>query len=158
MLTEQTTLSLLDGRAGKATVLLAMEHRPEQEAIMLEEIERHGFRAVKGRVGSMDAQKIVAAVETACRRTGLVSDTSYREEHALYHAILEALHGIGRGQLAFGTILRTVGLSFAVLRGRREAADCESEGEWLVVALYGTIGAPIKGWEHEVVGMGVNHI
>ncbi|MCJ7806800.1 MAG: transcriptional regulator, partial [Clostridia bacterium] len=29
---------------------------------------------------------------------------------------------------------------------------------WLAVVLYGTIGAPIKGYEHETIGLGLNHL
>ena len=34
----------------------------------------------------------------------------------------------------------------------------KKEGEWVAVALYGTIGAPVKGSEHEAIGLGINHI
>ena len=176
---------LLDGRIGRTALLLATEERPGRERALREEAERLGFRVVTGRVGSMEAQKVVAAVEIACRREGLVRADAYREEHALYHAILEALQGVARGQVAFGSILRTVGLSFAVVRGPRRAGTVAGEsgaaggagaadpagatdtagssgaaadGQWLAVALYGTIGAPVKGWEHEVCGLGVNHL
>lgn len=148
---------LLDGRIGRTALLLVTEERPEREQALRAEAERLGFRVVTGRVGSMEAQKVVAAVETACRRGRLVRDDAYREEHALYHAILEALQGVARGQVAFGSILRTVGLSFAVVRGPRRAGAAD-DGEWLAVALYGTIGAPVKGWEHEVCGLGINHL
>lgn len=167
---------LLDGRIGRTALLLVTEERPERERALRVEAERLGFRVVTGRVGSMEAQKVVAAIETACRREGLVRADAYRDEHALYHAILEALQGVARGHLAFGSILRTVGLSFAVVRGprragagaaRREPASgpgtagpdgAAGDGQWLAVALYGTIGAPVKGWEHEVCGLGVNHL
>ncbi|HEX6989710.1 MAG TPA: HutP family protein [Bacillota bacterium] len=191
---------LLDGRIGRTALLLVTEERPDRERALRNEAERWGFRVVTGRVGSMEAQKVVAALETACRREGLVRADAYREEHALYHAILEALQGVARGQVAFGSILRTVGLSFAVVRGPRRAGAGAStgvgvggagsaagagtgtgtgagmgagtgaatgagagtgaggDGEWLAVALYGTIGAPVKGWEHEVCGLGVNHL
>ncbi|OON42936.1 anti-terminator HutP, partial [Bacillus anthracis] len=36
--------------------------------------------------------------------------------------------------------------------------DGKKEGEWVAVALYGTIGAPVKGSEHEAIGLGINHI
>jgi len=119
-------------------------------------VAAHGpeYRIVLGRVGTMDVQKIIAAIETAARREQLIG-TEYAEEHALYHATLEALHGIGRGQLALGTLLRTVGLRFALVRGPRLPSDPTT---WIAVAMYGTIGQPIKGNEHEVVGLGINHV
>lgn len=111
-------------------------------------------RIITGRVGTMEMEKIIAAVETASRREGLIGE-EYAEEHALYHAILEALHGVGRGQLSLGAILRTVGLRFAVVRGPRLPGDATT---WIAVALYGTIGQPVKGNEHEVVGLGIMHL
>lgn len=74
----------------------------------------------------MDSQKIVAAIETAAKKNGIIQSDVYRESHALYHAIIEALHGVTRGQMQLGSVLRTVGLSFAVLRGN--PYDNEQEG------------------------------
>jgi len=113
-----------------------------------------GYRVVLGQVGTMDVQKIIAAIETAARREQLIGP-EYSEEHALYHATIEALHGVSRGQIALGTLLRTVGLRFALVRGPRLAGDRTT---WIAVALYGTIGQPVKGMEHEVVGLGISHI
>lgn len=140
---------------GKAALQVAMAEPSVREHV-LEVVVGAGYRVVCGQVGSMDLQKVVAAVETAARREGLVS-VSYPEDHALYHAILDALHGIGRGQIALGTILRTVGLRFAVVRGPQVAGE-KGRGEWLAVALYGHIGGPVKGNEHECVGLGIFHL
>ena len=87
-----------------------------------------GYRVVLGQVGTMDVQKIIAAIE--------------------------ALYGITRGQIALGALLRTVGLRFSLVRGPRLSGDPTT---WVAVALYGTIGQPVKGMEHEVVGLGVFH-
>lgn len=115
------------------------------------------FRVIVGKVGSMGIEKMVAAIETAAKREGLIDADYYRGEHALYHAILEALHGVCRGQLELGSLLRTAGLKFAVVVGPK-AEDQAGEGQWLAVALYGSIGAPRKGFEHEVIGLGINHL
>ncbi|RSD26110.1 hut operon transcriptional regulator HutP [Mesobacillus subterraneus] len=109
-----------------------------------------------GQVGSMNMQKVISAVETAARRNELIHSGLYRETHALYHAIMEGMEGVTRGHLAIGDMSRTVGLRFAVVRGK--PFTNEGEGEWIAVAFYGTIGAPIKGSEHETVGLGINHI
>ncbi|MEW6661060.1 MAG: HutP family protein [Bacillota bacterium] len=140
---------------GKLAVLLVVSSG-EDEQRLFKQAEEAGFKVCKGRVGSMEAEKIFAAVETAAKRNGLVQPL-YREEHALYHAVLDAFHGIGRGQLALGSILRSVGLVFSIARGPRISEDY-SDGEWLAVGLYGTIGAPVKGYEHEAMGLGINHI
>ena len=31
-------------------------------------------------------------------------------------------------------------------------------GEWVSVGIYGMVGAPIKGFEHEAIGLEINHI
>lgn len=48
-------------------------------------------------------------------------------------------------------------MKFAVVVGPK-AEDQAGEGQWLAVALYGSIGAPRKGFEHEVIGLGINHL
>jgi hut operon positive regulator len=58
--------------------------------------------------------------------------------------------------MQIGSVLRTVGLSFAILRGN--PYENEQEGDWIAESLYGTIGAPVKGSEHETIGLGINHI
>jgi len=134
------------GRVALLSVLL------EQREIMV--ARAPDYRIVFGHVGSMEVEKIIAAIETAARREQLIG-TEYAEEHALYHAIIEALHGVLRGQIALGSLLRTVGLRFALVRGPRLPGDRTA---WIAVAMYGTIGQPIKGNEHEVVGLGINHV
>ncbi|MFS0783710.1 hut operon transcriptional regulator HutP [Bacillus sp. 1P06AnD] len=140
-------------KIGKLGVLAAMLS-PEECNSFADELNQ--VRLCSGKVGSMNMSKIIAAVETAAKRTELVSDHLYRETHALYHAILEALEGVTRGQLAIGETMRTVGLRFAVVRGK--AFRDPMEGEWIAVCFYGTIGAPVKGLEHEAIGLGINHI
>ncbi|KAB7704692.1 hut operon transcriptional regulator HutP [Bacillus aerolatus] len=140
-------------RIGKIATLLAMLDDNEQspfESLFSE------VTFCRGKVGSMNMQKVISAVETAVKRQQLIDEDVYRETHALYHAILEALEGVTRGQLAIGEMMRTVGLRFAVVRGK--PYKDKKEGEWIAVAFYGTIGAPVKGLEHEATGLGINHI
>jgi hut operon positive regulatory protein len=139
-------------RIGKAAVLLAVADNEEELFPNLP----NNWSSCVGKVGSMDSHKVVAAVETAAKSNGVIQTGVYRETHALYHAIMEALHGVTRGQVQLGSVLRTVGLRFAVVKGY--PYDSSSEGEWIAVALYGTIGAPVKGLEHETLGLGINHI
>ncbi|MDP5275960.1 hut operon transcriptional regulator HutP [Chengkuizengella axinellae] len=137
-----------DHRIGKQAMLLLLS---EDESYIPDD-----WISCTGKVGTMDSQKIVAAIETAAKNNGIINGDIYRETHALYHAIIEALHGITRGQLSIGSVLRTVGLRFSIIRGN--PYEKQQEGEWIAVALYGTIGAPIKGLEHETMGLGINHI
>ncbi|MFC0272696.1 hut operon transcriptional regulator HutP [Metabacillus herbersteinensis] len=144
-----------DQRMGRNAMLLALSSE-EEAALYLEQLNQQGFTYCQGKTGSMETHKVVAAIETAAKRQGVISSEGYRETHALYHAIMEALHGVTRGQVLLGSVLRTVGLRFAVVRGKPYVE--ESEGEWIAIALYGTIGAPVKGSEHEAIGLGINHI
>lgn len=141
---------------GKTAVITAFVDDTTAEELM-HYARTKGYRLVRGAVGSMQGEKVIAALETAAKREGLIDATSYREKHALYHAIVEAMQGIGRGQVLLGEMLRTVGLTFVIARGPR-ASRLAAEGDWLAVVLYGTIGAPIKGFEHETLGLGINHL
>ena len=144
-----------DRRIGRHAIMYAFA-KEEEEASLTNELTRMNWRYGKGKVGSMELQKIVAAIETSAKRQGLVNPDIYREMHALYHAIIEAMHGVTRGQVELGGMLRTAGLRFAIVRG--QPFENEAEGEWIAVAVYGTIGAPVRGFEHEAVGLGINHI
>jgi hut operon positive regulatory protein len=96
---------------GRVALLLILAEDPQ--AVMA---SAPAYQIVLGHVGTMDVQKIIAAIETAARRERFIGP-EYAEEHALYHATIEALHGISRGQIALGTLLRTVGLRFSLVRG-----------------------------------------
>jgi hut operon positive regulatory protein len=138
---------------GKTAILLA-SFTEEEMAFFQDTLK--GVSYCLGKVGSMNMQKVISAVETAAKRHGLIHPNLYRETHALYHAIMEGMEGVTRGHLSIGEMSRTVGLRFAVVRGT--PFSDEEEGEWIAVAFYGTIGAPVKGSEHETVGLGINHI
>jgi len=142
-------------RIGKMALYLVLAEDLTKEDLELK-LKELGWLYYVGQVGSMEPNKVVAAIETAAKRNGIIVDNLYRESHALYHAIIDAMHGVTRGQFQLGDILRTVGLRFAIVRGN--PYDNNSEGDWLAVALYGTIGAPVKGLEHETIGLGINHI
>ncbi|UPM52599.1 hut operon transcriptional regulator HutP [Gottfriedia acidiceleris] len=137
-------------RIGRTAMMLALTDHEE------ELMKNENLVWCVGKVGTMDAQKVVAAIETAAKQNGVINGALYREVHSLYHATLEAIQGVTRGHVQLGDVLRTVGLRFAVVRGK--PYKNVNEGDWIAVALYGTIGAPIKGSEHESAGLGINHI
>lgn len=141
---------------GRIAIMFTLSEGELEEQIM-KDAEKNGYKMIKGKVGSMSTEKIFAAVETAAQREGLIRKDYYRDTHALYHAILDAFVGICRGQLGLGDMLRTVGLMFTVVKGPRTVEQSE-DGEWIAVVLYGTIGAPVKGYEHETIGLGINHL
>lgn len=142
---------------GKLTILLAVLQEHEWRKTIERQLTADGYRFTIGRVGAMDLIKVVAAIETAAKNNNIIDSDSYREVHAIYHAIIEAIQSVGRGVVQFGDILRTVGLTFSIVRGKMSGA-VEHKGEWIGVCVYGTIGAPKKGFEHEAIGFGFNHI
>ncbi|HEU5140139.1 MAG TPA: hut operon transcriptional regulator HutP [Bacillales bacterium] len=141
-----------DHLIGREALLLLLQDKDK----LPQELQKLNWKFCKGKVGAMEGQKVVAAVETAAKNQKIVRADLYRDTHALYHAIIEAMIGVTRGNNQIGTVLRTVGLQFAIVRGN--PYQDREEGEWIAVALYGTIGAPVKGLEHEAIGLGVNHI
>lgn len=139
---------------GKIALSLAISEKSDDKII--ENYRAIGYQLLKGHAGSMEAGKIYAAVETAVTREKMIGD-AYREEHALYHAISEAFYGYCRGPVALDDVLRTTGLVFAVVKGPLAVGD-KKNGQWIAVVLYGLIGSPHKGFEHEAIGMGVQPI
>jgi hut operon positive regulator len=139
---------------GKIALLLAMDDGDMEN--LMEFYEKKNYVIYRGQAGSMDAKKIVAAIETAASREDIIRE-NYHEEHALYHAIIEALSGYCRGQVMLGEVLRSAGLTFTIVRGTL-IEDDPSSGNWIAVVLYGQIGSPRRGFEHEAVGMGIQPI
>ncbi|MDP3386540.1 MAG: HutP family protein [Eubacteriales bacterium] len=133
--------------------VLAEDHLEQEIA---ERFGEHGYLMYKGKAGSMESKTIFAAIETAAMRQDLIRE-NYREEHALYHATMEAFSGFCRGQVDLGDLLRSTGLVFAIVRGNLVLAD-RSSGDWLAVVLYGQIGSPRQGFEHEAIGMGIQPV
>ncbi|MDF2949831.1 MAG: hutP 2 [Sedimentibacter sp.] len=138
---------------GKIALLMSLS---EDFDSLRKHYEDKGYVIYKGQAGSMDAKKIVAAIETAASREDIIRE-NYHEEHALYHAIIEALSGYCRGQVMLGEVLRSAGLTFTIVRGIL-VEDEPSSGNWIAVVLYGQIGSPRKGFEHEAIGMGIQPI
>ncbi len=139
---------------GKIALLMALNDGDMES--MQKYYASKNYVVFKGQAGSMDAKKIVAAIETAASREDIIRE-NYHEEHALYHAIIEALSGYCRGQVVLGEVLRSAGLTFTIVRGTL-IEDDPSSGNWIAVVLYGHIGSPRRGFEHEAVGMGIQPI
>jgi len=138
---------------GRISLLFVLTENYDE---MKEKYEKKGYKIVRGNAGSMDAKKILASIEVAASREGVIED-NYHDEHALYHATVEALKGYCRGQVALGEILRTTGLTYAIVRGPLIEGD-NSSGTWISIVLFGEIGSPRKGFEHEAIGMGIQPI
>jgi hut operon positive regulator len=77
-------------------MLVLSDQEPEQEYGTIRE-ELH-WRCCVGKVGAMEAHKVVAAIETAAKKNGIIKPDVYREIHALYHAIVEAIEGVTPGR------------------------------------------------------------
>ena len=143
-------------KIGKLTILLLISSEKEEEDF-LKEVQNLGYKVCIGKAGTMDSKEIIAAIETTAKREGIFGAGCYREEHAVYHTALSALKGLCRGEVGIGNFLRTVGVKFVVLRGPMDT-DRKDLGEWISVGIYGMIGAPIKGFEHEAIGLEINSI
>jgi hut operon positive regulator len=143
-------------KIGYLTISLLISSE-EEEKKLLEKVNNLGYKVCQGKFGTMESKAIIAAIETTAKREGIFSAGCYREEHALYHTILSALRGLCRGEIGIGNFLRTIGIKFVVLRGPLDSASIDS-GEWISVGIYGMIGAPIKGFEHEAIGLEINNI
>jgi len=136
------------------SLLIASE---EEEKELLKKISNLGYKLCQGKTGTMDSKAIIAAIETTAKREGIFQTGCYREEHAVYHAALNALRGFCRGEIGIGNFLRTVGVKFVILRGPLDTTRSDL-GEWVSVGIYGMVGAPIKGFEHEAIGLEINNI
>ncbi len=146
-------------KIGKLTIQLLISSE-EEEKELLKKITQLGYKYAIGKAGTMDSKAVIAAIETTAKREGIIINSStYREEHALYHTAINALRGLCRGEIGIGSLLRTVGVKFVILRGPMDTDNVGKDfGEWLSVGIYGMIGAPIKGFEHEAIGLEINDI
>lgn len=147
---------MTENKMGIGKLALTLAITDDNEVKLRERYEKHGYMLLKGQVGAMDAGKIFAAVETAVIRQEIIKET-YHEEHALYHAISEAFNAYCRGPVALDNVLRTTGMVFSVVRGNLSLGDT-GNGEWIAVVLYGHIGSPRRGFEHEAIGLGIQSI
>lgn len=112
------------------------------------------IKITHGKVGTMRINDIIGAIQTSAKKGEIIKNT-YREEHALYSSISDAIIGVCRNNTLLQESSRTTYLSFVVARGRY----LENEpGDWIIVAIYGYIGSTTKGHEHEVVGFGIKPI
>ncbi len=143
-------------KIGKLTILLLISVE-EEEKELLKKVKDLGYKVCLGKAGTMESNELIAAIETAAKREGIFQAGCYREEHALYHAALDALRGFCRGEIGIGNFLRTIGVKFVVLRGPLDTTQSDL-GEWVAVGIYGMVGAPIKGFEHEAIGLDINNI
>lgn len=142
-------------KIGRLTISLLISSG-EEEKELLKKVNSLGYKVCQGKAGTMDSKELIAAIETTAKREGIFRAGYYREEHALYHTTLNALRGLCRGEIGIGNFLRTIGVKFVVLRGPLDTT--RDLGEWISVGIYGTVGAPIKGFEHEAIGLEINHI
>ncbi len=143
-------------KIGKLTILLLISSG-EEEKELKKKVNSLGYKICIGKAGTMDSKEIIAAIETTAKREGIFRADCYRDEHTLYHTSLNALKGLCRGEIGIGNFLRTVGVKFVILRGPMDNTRSDL-GEWISVGIYGTIGAPIKGFEHEAIGLDINTI
>ena len=143
---------------GKIAVLLALAEEDEEQLVM-DLIKKRGYTFIKGHVGTMDPKKIFSSIEVGAIKEGIIQNY-YHDEHALYHATLEALNGYCRGQIGLESVLRSTGLTYSIVRGnlQYDGKNTTRTKPWIAICLYGKIGSPRKGFEHDAIGLGVNSI
>jgi hut operon positive regulator len=147
---------LIVEKIGRLTISLLISSG-EEEKELLKKASGLGYKIGMGKAGTMESSELIAAIETTAKREGIFKAGCYREEHAVYHATLNALRGFCRGEIGIGNFLRTIGVKFVVLRGPIDTTRIDL-GEWVSVGIYGMVGAPIKGFEHEAIGLEINNI
>jgi len=147
---------LIVEKIGRLTISLLISSK-EEEKELLKKASGLGYKICMGKAGTMESRELIAAIETTAKREGIFKAGCYREEHAVYHAALNALRGFCRGEIGIGNFLRTIGVKFVVLRGPIDTTRSDL-GEWVSVGIYGMVGAPIKGFEHEAIGLEINNI
>jgi hut operon positive regulator len=147
---------LIVEKIGRLTISLLISSG-EEEKELLKKASGLGYKVCQGKAGTMESRELIAAIETTAKREGIFKAGCYREEHAVYHAALNALRGFCRGEIGIGNFLRTIGVKFVVLRGPIDTTRSDL-GEWVSVGIYGMVGAPIKGFEHEAIGLEINNI
>lgn len=141
---------------GYLTISLLIASEAEEKEL-IKKIKDSGYKVCQGKSGTMDSKELIAAIETTAKREGIFEADCYRDEHVVYHTALSALRGFCRGEIGIGNFLRTVGVKFVILRGPIDIAR-SNLGEWIAVGIYGMVGAPIKGFEHEAIGLEINSI
>jgi len=147
---------LIVEKIGRLTISLLISSG-EEEKELLKKASGLGYKICIGKAGTMESSELIAAIETTAKREGIFKAGCYREEHAVYHAALNALRGFCRGEIGIGNFLRTIGVKFVVLRGPIDTTRIDL-GEWVSIGIYGMVGAPIKGFEHEAIGLEINNI
>src|SRR6056297_3608333 len=124
---------------GKIAIRISIADKEEKKSL-IEKYSKKNYHILTGHAGSMDSKNIIAAIETAAMREDFIRE-NYREEHALYHATMEAFTGYCRGQIELGEVLRSTGLVYSLVRGNL-VMDDKASGSWISVVLYGEIGSP----------------
>jgi hut operon positive regulatory protein len=120
-------------KIGKLTISLLISSGLEEEK-NLKKIKDLGYKVMCRQSWCHENDIIIAAIETAARRELIYrKEISYREEHALYHAIIEALKGLCRGEIG-GDLLKSIGIKFVILRGPLEI-NRNNLGEWMSVGI-----------------------
>ncbi len=141
---------------GYFTISLLLSSESEEKDL-IKKLKELGYKVSQGKSGTMDSKELIAAIETTAKREGIFQADCYRDEHVVYHTALSALRGFCRGEIGIGNFLRTIGVKFVVLRGPIDITR-RNLGEWVAVGIYGMVGAPVKGFEHEAIGLEINSI
>lgn len=145
-----------DFTIGKLTSLLVLLHNNEAGEMIKNQLSKENCRYMVGSVGSIDLNKVTSFIEESAKTNGIIDSESYSERNTLYHTILEAIQGVGRGTIQVGDFLEKVNLTFSVVRGKNK--KIEEGNDWIGVCIYGRSDSTEKGIEQETLGLGFNHL
>lgn len=130
---------------GRSALLLAMTEERSGEERVKEWLCACGYNAVATEVsGPLDEfkQKLIKNALTAAIQKKVIKEDP-KHQHALVHAVMEAVNGVLISHLANPSLKMKVGIV--------------SDGEWLAVALFGYAALSVPT-NHERVGLGYMHL
>ncbi len=145
-----------DFTMGKLTSLLVLLHNNEAGEMIKKELNKENCRYTVGSIESIDLNKVISVIETNAKTNGIINSESYSERNTLYHTILEAVQGVGRGTIQVGDLLKEIDLTYGIVRGKNKKISAGND--WIGVCIYGRSDSPEKGIEQETLGLGFNHL
>lgn len=145
-----------DFTMGKLTSLLVLLHNNEAGELIKKQLNMENCRYTVGSIGSIDLNKVISVIEASAETKGIINSDSYNERNTLYHTILEAVQGVGRGTIQVGDLLKKVDLTYGIVRGKNKKIS--TGNDWIGVCIYGRSDSEEKGIEQETLGLGFNHL
>lgn len=130
---------------GRAALSLAMTENRQEEDLQKEKLLSSGYHVVATEVtGPLTEfrQKIIKNTVTAAMNTRVI-ECNGRHQHALVHAITEAMQGVLISHLANPSL--------------KVKVSVVSDGDWIAVGIFGVAALSVFT-NHERCGLGMMHL